>query len=94
MLESQQTVLPVGAWDSTCGNNNASALSELSLIEAQTIPIFEEATQTAAYLLDFTDLHLGFSGTASGLSQQVYHGWTDESIGTRSPTATQSVLPK
>lgn len=36
------------------------ALSELSLIEAQTIPIFEEATQTAAYLLDLPICILGF----------------------------------
>ena len=28
------------------------ALSELGLLEAQTIPVFEEATQTAAELLD------------------------------------------
>jgi len=50
------------------------ALSELGLIEAQTIPIFEEATQTAAYLLPI--LHLGFLDqnrfwfkSAVGLSQ-------------------------
>ena len=36
------------------------ALSELGLIEAQTIPIFEEATQTAAYLLDSPICILGF----------------------------------
>jgi signal transduction histidine kinase len=36
------------------------ALSELGLIEAQTIPVFEEATQTAAYLLDSPICILGF----------------------------------
>lgn len=36
------------------------ALSELGLLEAQTIPIFEEATQTAAYLLDSPICILGF----------------------------------
>lgn len=36
------------------------ALSELGLLEAQTIPVFEEATQTAAYLLDSPICILGF----------------------------------
>jgi signal transduction histidine kinase len=52
------------------------ALSELGLIEAQTIPIFEEATQTTAYLLDSPICILGFLDqnrfwfkSAVGLSQ-------------------------
>ena len=36
------------------------ALSELGLLEAQTIPVFEEATQTAAELLDAPICILGF----------------------------------
>ncbi len=36
------------------------ALSELGLLEAQTIPVFEEATQTAAELLDTPICILGF----------------------------------
>ena len=36
------------------------ALLELGLLEAQTIPVFEEATQTAAYLLDSPICILGF----------------------------------
>jgi len=77
MLESQNNCFTVGAWDSTgAGTTTPQALSELSLIEAQTIPIFEEATQTAAYLLDFRSASWVFwIRTASGLSQQwVYHG--------------------
>jgi len=56
------------------------ALSELGLIEAQTIPIFEEATQTAAYLLD--SHHLGFldQNRFWFKSQWVYQARTDESI--------------
>lgn len=36
------------------------ALSELGLLEAETIPVFEEATQTAAHLLDSPICILGF----------------------------------
>ena len=36
------------------------ALSELGLLEAQTIPVFEEATQTAAHLLEVPICILGF----------------------------------
>ena len=36
------------------------ALSELGLLEAQTIPVFEEATQTAAHLLEAPICILGF----------------------------------
>ncbi len=35
-------------------------LSELGLLEAETIPVFEEATQTAAHFLDFPICILGF----------------------------------
>lgn len=36
------------------------ALADLGLLEAQTIPVFEEATQTAAYLLEMPICILGF----------------------------------
>jgi len=76
MLEPETNCLPVGAWDGfSAEQQRLKALSELGLIEAQTIPNFEEATQTAAYLLDSPICILGFwIRTASGLSPQwVYH---------------------
>lgn len=52
------------------------ALSELGLLEAQTIPVFEEATQTAAHLLEvpicilgFLDLNCHWFKSAVGLSR-------------------------
>lgn len=52
------------------------ALSDLGLLEAQTIPVFEEATQTAAELLDapicilgFVDRHCHLFKSAVGLSR-------------------------
>lgn len=52
------------------------ALSELGLLEAQTIPVFEEATQSAAHLLEvpicilgFLDLNCHWFKSAVGLSR-------------------------
>jgi len=74
MLEPETNCL-VGAWDGfSAGQQRLKALSELGLIEAQTIPIFEEATQTAAYLLDSPICILVFWIRTAGLSPQwVYH---------------------
>jgi len=77
MLESQTNCFTWLAWDGTGMGTTPQSIVRVELDRRSTDnPNFEEATQTAAYLLILPICILGFwIRTASGLSQQwVYHG--------------------
>lgn len=59
VIPDNKSFYPPDSLTSTEGEQRLTAIAELGLLEAESIPVFEEATQTAAHFLDIPICTLG-----------------------------------